>query len=59
MVAILGPSAKQATANRDALASLPWTVEEFAQVSAQFENLASVPNYPVPTLLTVIPTSRS
>lgn len=46
MVAILGPSAKQATANRDALASLPWTVEEFAQVSAQFENLASVPNYP-------------
>ncbi len=30
----------------DALASLPWTVEEFAQVSAQFENLASVPNYP-------------
>lgn len=46
MVAILGPSAKQATANRDALASLPWTAEEFAQVSAQFENLASVPNYP-------------
>lgn len=46
MVAILGPSAKQATANRDALASLPWTTDEFAQVSAQFENLASVPNYP-------------
>lgn len=46
MVAILGPSAKQATANRSALASLPWTTDEYAQVSAQFENLASVPNYP-------------
>ena len=46
MVAILGPSAKQATANRAALQNMPWTTEEFKQVKAQFENLASVPNYP-------------
>jgi hypothetical protein len=46
MVAIIGPSAKQATANRDALASLTWTTEEFTQVALQFNNLASIPNYP-------------
>ncbi len=46
MVAILGPSAKQATANRKALSSLPWTTEEFEQVWLQFNNLAAVPNYP-------------
>ncbi len=46
MVAIMGPSAKYNTANREALAELPWTVEEYTQISAQFENLAAVPNYP-------------
>ena len=46
MVAIIGPSAKHATANIKALAELPWTTEEYAQLSAQFENLASIPNYP-------------
>lgn len=46
MVAIMGPSAKQATANRAALASLPWTTSEYEQVKLQFENLASIPNYP-------------
>ena len=46
MVAIIGPSATQATANRDALASLTWTTEEFTQVALQFNNLASIPNYP-------------
>ena len=46
MVAILGPSAKHPTANREALASLPWTSAEYEQLSAQFENLAAVPNYP-------------
>ncbi len=46
MVAILGPSGKQATANKDALASLPWTTDEYEQVQLQFNNLASVPNYP-------------
>lgn len=46
MVAIIGESAKHSTANRTALESMPWTREEYEQVQAQFENLASIPNYP-------------
>lgn len=46
MVAIMGPSAKNNTANREALSELPWTREEYESISAQFENLASIPNYP-------------
>ncbi len=46
MVAILGPSAKQAVSNKNALASLPWTASEYEKVQAQFSNLGSVPNYP-------------
>ena len=46
MVAIMGPSAKQAVSNKNALASLPWTTAEYEQVQNQFNNLGSVPNYP-------------
>ncbi|MBQ8407733.1 MAG: extracellular solute-binding protein [Clostridia bacterium] len=46
MVAIMGPSAKYNTANIKALANLPWTTEEYTRIKAQFDNLASVPNYP-------------
>ncbi len=46
MVALIGPSAKHSTANIDALASLPWTNDEYTQLKAQFDNLASIPNYP-------------
>ena len=46
MVAIMGDSAKHNTANREALRSLPWTTEEYTEVSKQFENLAAIPNYP-------------
>ncbi len=46
MVAILGPSAKHATANESALRELPWTAEELEQLEAQFNSLAAVPNYP-------------
>ena len=46
MVAILGPSAKHSTANKAALESMPWTAEEYEQLSYQFNNLASIPNYP-------------
>ena len=46
MVAILGDSAKHSTANKEALENMPWTYEEFIEVSKQFENLASIPNYP-------------
>ena len=46
MVAIMGPSAKQAVSNKNALASLPWTTAELEQIQNQFNNLGSVPNYP-------------
>ncbi len=46
MVALMGPSAKYATANKFALENLPWTDEELARIEAQFNNLAAVPNYP-------------
>ena len=46
MAAILGPSAKHPTANTTALESLPWTREEYSQIKLQFDNLASIPNYP-------------
>ncbi len=46
MVAILGDSAKHSTANKEALLSMPWTYEEYVEVAKQFNNLASVPNYP-------------
>ena len=46
MVAIMGPSAKHPTANKYALESLPWTADEYKQISTQFNSLAAVPNYP-------------
>ena len=46
MVSILGPSAKHPTANLAALESLPWTSEELKEIKLQFNNLASIPNYP-------------
>lgn len=46
MVAIIGPAAKYNTANKQALENLPWTTAELKQIQAQFDNLASVPNYP-------------
>ena len=46
MAAILGPSAKHPTANITALESLPWTRAEYEQIKLQFDNLASIPNYP-------------
>ena len=46
MCAIIGPSAKHSTANLEALQDMPWTTEELKQLQAQFNNLASIPNYP-------------
>jgi len=46
MVAIIGDSAKHSTANREALASMPWTYDEYIEVSKQFENLSAIENYP-------------
>lgn len=46
MVAILGDSAKHATANITALETMPWTNKEYTNLMGQFKNLASIPNYP-------------
>jgi hypothetical protein len=46
MVAILGPSAKHPTANLAALEGLPWSADELKEIKLQFNNLASIPNYP-------------
>ena len=46
MASILGDSAKHPTANKEALASMPWTTEEYVEVFRQFQKLAAVPNYP-------------
>ncbi len=46
MVALLGPSAKHATANIAALNSLPWTATELYWLNQQFDDLAAIPNYP-------------
>lgn len=46
MVALIGPSAKHPTANIKALDSMPWTNAEYEQLVLQFNNLASIPNYP-------------
>jgi len=52
MVAILGDSAKYATANTKALESMPWTTSEYEQLRSQFNNLASIPNYPGSYIIT-------
>ena len=46
MVAIMGESAKHATANREALKSMPWTADELVEVEKQFANLLAIENYP-------------
>ena len=43
---ILGPAAKLATANVNALASMSWTAKEYAVLSAQMENLVGTPEIP-------------
>ena len=46
MVSLIGPSAKYNTANMGALFKMSWTSEEYANLYAQFNNLATIPNYP-------------
>jgi hypothetical protein len=46
MVAILGDSAKHATANIEAIDDLTWTHEELVEIKKQLKNIASVPNTP-------------
>ncbi len=46
MVALVGPAAKYATANMQALSLLSWSTAESNALVEQFEQLAAVPNYP-------------
>lgn len=46
LTAVLGTEYKYNTANRTALEELPWTDSEARNLSAQFENLAAVKEYP-------------
>ncbi len=46
MEALLGPSAKQNTANIDALYSMPWSKSEFDNLSAQFKAVTCTPEFP-------------
>lgn len=46
MEAILGPSAKQPTANIAALSELPWTVKEYSNLHTQQESSTGIPIVP-------------
>ena len=46
MVALLGPSAKQPTANINALADMAWSTEEYNNLFSQFKAVACTPEFP-------------
>ncbi|MBQ4556738.1 MAG: extracellular solute-binding protein [Clostridia bacterium] len=46
LVTTIGQAAKYNTANRLAIAEMPWTTSEYEALSTQFENLSAVTNYP-------------
>jgi maltose-binding protein MalE len=46
MVAILGPAAKNATANQEALEELPWTSREYGQLMKQMDSTIAITQYP-------------
>ena len=46
MMALLGPSAKQAVANIEALAELPWSEKEYKTIQTCLNDTAAVEQYP-------------
>lgn len=46
LVAILGPAAKNATANIEALEELPWTSREYSQLMKQVDHTSAITPYP-------------
>jgi hypothetical protein len=46
MEALLGPSAKQATANLEALSLMSWSKDEYDNLMAQFNAVQCTPEYP-------------
>ena len=46
MVAIMGPAAKQPTANLEALAKMPWPTADYRNLAEQFKYLEAAPEVP-------------
>ncbi len=46
MIALLGPSAKQNTANMEALSKMSWTRDEYENLYAQFQAVKCTPEFP-------------
>ena len=46
LVAVVGPSSKNATANTEALEMLPWSSREYNNLMKQFENTVGITEYP-------------
>ena len=46
LVAVMGPAAKNATANREALEELPWSSSEYKNLELQMNNLDAIVSYP-------------
>ena len=46
LVAVMGPAAKNATANREALEELPWSSSEYQNLTLQMNNLMAEAAYP-------------
>lgn len=46
MVALIGPSAKYATANKNAIKNLSWTADEREAIEDQIKHMSSIVNYP-------------
>jgi len=46
LTALVGPAAKMATANREALKEMTWTASELEMILKQFDSLATIMNYP-------------
>ncbi len=46
LVAVMGPAAKNATANREALEELPWSSSEYENLALQMNNLRAEHAYP-------------
>ena len=46
LVTTIGQAAKYNTANKLAIAEMPWTTREYEELSGQFDSLSAVTNYP-------------
>ena len=46
LVTTIGQAAKYNAANREAIASMPWTTSEYTALSDQFNNLSAIQNFP-------------